>query len=616
MSDDLLPYYEQELVQLRKLSKEFAEKYPKVAGRLQLTGEACEDPHVERMIEASAFLAARIHRKLDDDFPELTSSFLEMLYPHYLRPIPSMSIAKFDADRAAEQLAAVVHVPRDTVLQTRPFQGMPCKFSTCYPVDIAPVRIRVGRLETLVEQNISAVFSEADAVLTLELELASSQAAFSKLRLQKLRVFLNGDPAIAYPLYQLLFRNVQAIVLVEPGKTGELARLAPSQIKPVGFDADEGLLDYDPRSHMGYRLLTEYFAFPDKFLFFDLDLANARLHSLPETVRRIEIRFVLRDFKDGDNNARLLKTVSADTFQLNCVPVVNLFKQAGEPIRVSHTRTEYPIVPDSRRPLVYEVYSIDTVRKVEKSSEGASVSEIYPLHSFNHRRRGRDQSVFWHASRRNSMRIGDNGTEVFMSLVDPDFDPALPKTETISIELSCTNRDLPSQLAFRNPDGDLYMEGGSVALSIGFLKKPTATVRPRLKKGLQWQLISHLALNQSSLVEGGADALAELLSLYDFGGTSFNRGQIEAIRAVTARPAMARMKGNPFPTFVRGMEISLELDEENFAGGASYLFGCVLERFLGLYVTANSFTQLQIVSSQTRKESAKWAPRSGSSVLV
>lgn len=614
MTDELLPYYEQELVQLRRLSKEFAEQYPKIAGRLLLTGEACEDPHVERMIEAFAFLAARVHCKLDDDFPELTSSFLEILYPHYLRPFPSASIARFDVSRNIEQLTTIARIDRDTQLQTRGVQGMPCRFSTCYPVTIAPIRVREARIETFVDPKTAAEFPFATATLTMEIEVAGAQTNFAKLRLPGMRFFLDGEPTVSYPLYQALFTQVQAIQVFEPGKTVEIARLSPSALRPVGFGEDEGLLQYDPRSHLGYRLLSEYFAFPEKFLFVDLAMPTKQLAALPETVRRLQFRFVLRDFNESEVNSRLLKSISAETFQLHCTPVINLFQHAGEPIRVTHTRSEYPVIPDSRRPRAFEVYSIDSVSRVEKTPGNETVERLQPFYSINHRQ-GTKERAFWHATRRRA-GIGDQGTEMFISLVDLDFDPAEPKSETLSVELTCTNRDLPSRLSFRHPEGDLFMEGGSIAPVIQFLRKPSSTLRPRLGKGMQWRLISHLALNHMSLAEGGAEALTELLTLYDFSESSFNRRQIDAIESVTAAPTMARIAGNPFPTFVRGMELTLQLDDEKFAGGGAFLFGAVLERFFGLYVTGNSFTQLRVVSKNGQKEIAKWAPRSGESILV
>jgi type VI secretion system protein ImpG len=375
-------------------------------------------------------------------------------------------------------------------------------------------------------------------------------------------------------------------------------------------------------------LLTEYFVFPEKFLFFDLTglerrkaearprIQHERRKGAARRGRDLVVQFLLRDFEETELNSRLMRTLSAQNFQLGCTPIANLFKQPGEPIRVTHTRSEYPVIPDSRRLLALEVYSIDSVRKVEQTAGGQKIVDLHPFYSLKHGQAQDEAVPFWYASRRPSTRNDDSGTEVSLAVVDLDFNPTVPVAETLSIELTCTNRDLPALLPFRAADGDLALETGGVVKRIRCLRKPTPTLRPALGRGAQWRLISHLSLNHLSLVEGGRDALTEILALYNFSDSSVTRRQIAGISDISAKPVMARIPGNPFPSFTRGLEIALELDEDSFVGSGRYLFSAVLERFLALYVAPNSFSQLRVVAKQEHKELYRWPPRSGEALLA
>src|SRR5213593_3712286 len=287
MRDELLAYYERELTFLRLLGAEFAEKYPKIAGRLILEEDKCEDPHVERLIEAFAFLAGRIHRKLDDELPEITESLLNVLYPHYLAPIPSMSVVQFAMDPAQAKLQTGQTIPRDSMLSSKPVDGTPCRFRTCYPVTIWPVELSSARFET--PAQIGVVSDRTHSVLRMELRvfdgmpfpsLKQKISEIEERSFSTLRFYLQGEGNLVYGLYEMLFNNVVQVELRAPKqKAGRPpVILKPNCILPVGFGRNEGMLPYTDRSFMGYRLLQEYFTFSEKFLFFDvceLDKASA-----------------------------------------------------------------------------------------------------------------------------------------------------------------------------------------------------------------------------------------------------------------------------------------------------------------------------------------------------
>lgn len=614
MQNDLLPYYSRELAHLRQLGKEFATQFPKVAGRLLLEEGVSEDPHVERLLEAFAFLTARIQHKIDDEFPEITDALLGVLYPHYLRPIPSMSVVQFSVDPTQMNLSSKLEIPRHSSLLSRRVHDMPCRFRNAYPVELWPISMSHASFEPI--QRADFALRQLDAVAIVRLRINAHPGLFlNDLGIDKLRFFLQGEPPAMHALYELLFNNVARITL----KAGDQEwQLPQDAIAPVGFEADEGLLDYDARSSIAYRLLHEYFVFPDKFMFFDLTGLDSAT-PLPAACRELEIAIYISEFERADRLAKLADTITANTFRLGCTPIVNLFRQSAEPLQITHRKTEYQVIPDVRRPWGSEVYSVDAVRKLVKDENRAEVVEYQPFFGLHHANDTDPQQTFWLATRRPGARADDPGSDVFLSLVDLDFDPSQPATEALSIEITCTNRELPSLLPFGGEQGDFEVEGGSPVSSIHCLRKPTATLRPSQGRSAMWRLISHLSLNHLSIADGegeSTEAFRELLGLYNFANSAATRKQITGITRVTSKPSMAKLSNKFQAAFIRGIEVELELDEEQFEGAGAYLLCSVLERFLGLYGNINSFTRLSVKTRQREKPLKKWPPRAGKAVLT
>ncbi|HVK93152.1 MAG TPA: type VI secretion system baseplate subunit TssF, partial [Noviherbaspirillum sp.] len=335
--DTLLPYYERELTFLRRLSHDFAKSYPKIAGRLLLSGETCEDPHIERLIESFAFLTGRLHKKLDDEYPEFTDALLQVVYPQYLRPFPSVSIAHFDGGAAAAQLTKAARIPRHTMLSTRSVRGVPCRFTTAYDVDIWPLAISKAAYENVFDTSglPTDVVRAAEAAIRIELAVLSESASFEALNMGKLRFFLNGEPAVVALIREALFTGAVGVWVVIPGSVQKIA-LPLSAIQPVGFADDQTLLEPDARAHRACQLMLEYFVFPDKFNFFDLDLRAIR-GRLPAHTRALEVRIGLGSVSTKESSRHLLDRISKDNFVLGCAPVVNLFRQIPEPIRMTGT---------------------------------------------------------------------------------------------------------------------------------------------------------------------------------------------------------------------------------------------------------------------------------------
>lgn len=613
--DDLLPHYERELAFLRGHSAAFAERYPKIAGRLMLTGDVGEDPHVERLIEAFAFLAARVHKRLDDDFPLFTESFLEVLYPHYLRPFPSCAIARFDAGAGVAQLSQAAMLPRGTLLASRPVRGVACKFRTAYPVALLPLRVvQAGFRGALHAPEGTPVPRDATSLLSVELALQSPQAKWATLGVDALRLHIDGEASQVAAIREAFFGRVKGVLLqTAPHGPWQAVDALPRE---VGFDEDEALIDFDERSHPAYRLLTEYFAYPDKFNFVDLPLPAALQHT---TARSITLHFALAGVRTDSDEARLLETLTARHLQLGCTPVVNLFRQRTDPIRVTHQVEAYPVLPDARRAWAFEVHSVEKVWRVHQSPQGELIDTFQPFYSLQHEQllaEGEGAGRYWATHRNDTVAALSPGYETELSIVDINFDPAQPQTDTLSVEVLATNRDLPAQLSTGAPGGDLFLDGGGPAREIVLLRKPSQPWRFERGRGALWRLISHLSLNHLSLSGGGLQALKEMLRLYDLPRSATNRRVLDGLLAVDYAPASACLPGEPFPSFVRGLEVRLTVDETHFAGIGLRLFAQVMDHFFGLYVHANSFTQLKLLSSRTQEEIVACPRRSGSSPLL
>ena len=612
---DLLPHYERELAFLRSHAEEFGRRYPRVAGRLAVSGEVLQDPHVERMIQAFALLSSRIHKRLDDDFPLFAESFLDLLYPHYLRPLPSSSIACFDVGSSASQLSRATTIPRGMQLHTRPLRGVTCKFRTTSEAQLLPVRVAsVSFRGTTTAPTGTDVPRQATATLAVQLELTSPQASWAALGTDHIRLYVDGDPSLVTALRESLTSRVLA-TMVQTGTVGAWSVDAKARPTLVGLGEEDALVDFDARSHTAYRLLTEYFAFPEKFNFIDLPLPEAALRAPGRT---LGLHLSLGGLRKESDDARLLEVVGASNLVIGCAPVTNLFSTRADPIRITQASTMHAVLPDGRRAFGHEVYAIDRVYRVHQTAEGETIQTFKPFYSLQHDdllRDGEAMGRYWF-SHRNAVEGQSPGFETEIGLVDLDFDPSLPQTDTLSIDVRATNRDLPAQMSIGNPGGDLFAEGGGAWREIRLLRKPTPPYRFETGKGLLWRLISQLSLNHLSLTGSGIDALKEMLRLYDLPRSTINQRTLDGVVAVDYKPAQAFLDGAPFATLVRGTEIRLTVDEQSFVGTGLHLFAQVLDRFFALYVHINSFTQLKLVSSRSGEVLVACPRRSGEEPLL
>jgi len=597
--DELLRYYNSELTYLRRMGRSFAARYPKIAERLELSGDQSADPHVERLIESFAFLTARIQRQIDSEFPQISASLLGILYPHLVDPVPSMAIARFEVDPAQGKIISGHLIEKHTPLVARTAEQLRCQFRTCYPVTLWPFDIVQAGFESP-DQFQFLRRASFHAATVLRLKLAPQGVSLAEMGLDRLRFHLRGEAGTVSSLYEQLFCNVVRVAIL-PEDGSQPVYLPEDSIQPVGFAADEEVLPDPAHAHPAYRLIQEYFLFPQKYHFFDL--ANLNLH---RSRSGLDILILL------NRMPREKLVIDRDTFMLGCTPIVNLFRKTTEPIRLDQSQLEYRLVPDVRRERTHEVHSIISVSASSNPME--KTRQLDPFFSFQHRRDGSAHRSFWQARRSPSSLADVPGTEMHLSFVDLDFHPSQPPLQTVYAHTLCTNRDLAVQL---RAGSELQIEDAAPLEQISCLDRPTYPAYPPVQGATLWALISNLSLNYLSLARGdkSLEALREILRLHSFSDAPSIHQQVEGIREMQTKPMVTRVQHADWRGFCQGTQITLRFDESLYAGSGPFLLGAVLRHFFGLYASVNSFTQLVIHSLQRDSEGEgewkRWSPLAG-----
>ena len=584
-------YYQDEFVFLREMGAEFARAYPRLAPFLAGEGS---DPDVERLLEGFAFLTGRIRQKLDDELPELTHALIALLWPHLLRPIPAMSMLQFQP--IPHIVSEKKRIPRGIEVDSVPVEGTPCRFHTCYDVEVYPLTL----------EQVEVHRTGAASTLRLGFVL-NPGVSVDGLQLDSLRLYLHSEPFfVAQSLYLWFQRYLHRITVQPVGERRVEQRLTlpPTAVRPVGFADQEGLFPYPTNAFVGYRLFQEYFTLPQKFLFVDITGLAPMAHLA------IKDRFeLICEFSHPlEEQVRL----TTDNVRLYCTPIVNLFPKEADPIRLEHNRkVEYPVRPSGRNPTHFEIYALD---RVVGWVQGSGTQRVYqPFLSFHHSVMEDDRQTIYYRTRLVPAVIG-RGADTYMAFVSPRDEQAFPPTETVSIELTCTNRDLPEKLRV----GDISRPTGSSPefARCRNISPVTASVLPPLDRGLYWQLISNMSLNYVSLVH--VEALRLILSTYNFQAYYDRQAarahtlRMEGLTNIRYTPLDRLLKGSP----IRGLCINMEMDGSKFAGeGDMYLLASVLNEFFALYGTINSFHQL-VVRNVDRGEEYQWPARIGQQPLL
>ncbi|RBI87371.1 type VI secretion system baseplate subunit TssF [Rhodosalinus halophilus] len=626
MDTRLLKHYEAELAYLREMGAEFAAAYPKIAARLGMDGIEVLDPYVERLLEGAAFLTARVQLELELQYPAFTSQLLEIVYPHYLAPTPSMMVAELQPDMENSALAEGFEVPRHTELRSSVIEGAQkaCRFRTAqdvtlWPVEIAEAEYIDGRGALVA----AGVVRDAPGRAAIRLRLRRAAGLpLEPLPLDTLTLFLGGEAASGAALLELLGAETTAVVTRSTDRRDDWVVPVPGGVVPRGLERDEALLPLPRASFDGYRLLQEYFAMPERFHFVDLRGLQGGIARAKGS--EIDIYIILRD-----GRPELAPSITAEAFKLHCVPAVNLFERRCDRVPVGPETTRHHVVVDRTAPMDYEVHSVLSVVGISKhSSEERVFRPFYSSDAFTAAGSGEEDAYFViqrklrersERERLRGPRTGYLGSETYLSLVDAAQAPHAADLAQLAVRALVTNRDLPILMSLGADDLFHLPSGGPVTR----IRTPVSPTRPRptLAQGeAAWRLVSHLSLNYLSIAddEGGAAAAAalrELIGLYAPPEDRALAKQLDGITAVETRPVVRRMSDGVMSTAVRGLQITVTFDESLYEGSSVYRLGAVLESFFRKYVTLNSFTET-VIASQQRGEIARWAPRAGKRRII
>ena len=622
MDPRLLNYYNTELHHLREMGGEFAKEFPKIAARLGMDGFECADPYVERLLEGFAFLAARVQLKVDAEFPRFTQHMLDMIYPNYNEPVPSMTVVQFQPDLAEGSLAEGFKIERQSPLRSQISKGeqTACEYRTAHEVELWPLEITEAEyLPSLGAVANLGVPSLHDLKAGIRIRLKTTAGLkFNELSLDSLPVYLRGVGELPMFLYEQLIGNSFAVCVQGTDKPVAWQTMIKDQpIKRCGFSDEQALLSYSPRSFQGYRLLQEYFAFPERYMF-------AEFTGLKKAIKQCDSDELDLIVLLNSSHSKLINAIELSQFALFCTPAINLFPKRVDRIHVNQKLSEFHVVPDRTRAMDYEVCQITEVTGISDSENKDEEQNFLPFYHFSDTRDyssqlayyalHRQQRVMSSKQKRQGPRSSYIGNEVFISLVDANEAPYSQDLKQLGLKTLCSNRDLPLQMPVGGGKTDFSTQKGAPVLSIRCIAGPTKPRPSNANSGTAWHLINHLSLNYLTLVDSnekeGAAALRSLLKLYGESSDAAIAKQIEGMLSVTSKSIVRRINTEGPIVFGRGLEITLHMEEAAFEGSGVFLLGAVMEQFLSRYVSINSFTET-VITSTDRGEVIRWPAKIG-----
>ncbi len=607
MKEEFLNLYNEELSYLRNQGEDFAKAYPKIASRLRLGQGGVEDPMVGRLLESFAFLTARLDYKMKHNTDFITKSIINILYPHYHLPIPAFSTCQFQPNT---QLEAAYTIPLGTAISVNASDGEACLFTTCYPVTVLPMQL--SKVEYKRELSITPKKTPVKLVkssLCFNLKTNKSDIKIASVKPNALRFFIRAESYQSNLIYELLMNHLKEIVLNFKNANGKTISIPTSAIQPVGFSDEESILPYPSHSFSGYRLLTEYFVYPEKFFYFDLIGLDQYISENMSDEVEIHCLF-------DQANVELEKIISLESLALGCTPIVNLFEQVGEPIKIDHQISEYHVIPDAHRSQesieVYQVKSVDISSDAHFDDMSCTPYFGHKFKSLNYKKQ-----LYWFLNRKYCWELGGHhisGSEVFMSFSELGEMNQLSDHIIVTPKLLCSNRDKTLQLVLGRDKSDFsfWQTNHEVIENIRCIKPMTDPVyRDKTKKN-DIDLVGHVFINQLCFAgaEENLNVLKDVLALYssenDYDNNLIKFGLLEVnTKQVTERHPVNLKQG-----FCRGIEYTLTIDEKYFTDNNAYLFGRVLSEFLTKSCSINSFVKFILMSKQ-RGEIARWKPKLG-----
>lgn len=588
MIEELLPYYEKQLQEFGQQSREFASKYPKIAQRLSLNQEQIDDPHIERLIQAFSLISARIDKKLADSYDIFTRSIFEVMFPQYLKPFPACSVVSFEDVNKIKQLTDRHVIPKATTLKAKSTRGVQCEYQTVQDVVLLPIQLKQIKFKTHPSAHMHL---NQNATLSMGFEIFSQKNQL--LAQENLPIFLDAISNFPLQVLDSIFKASTSFSIRVGQNSFDIAN--PFEI--MGFDELQSVLPIDQHTHHAYRLLMEYFCVPEKFNFLKLKLDFIKYFNLEQSEFELQMHFKLN--LNDQASIRNYSELNAANFKLFATPIVNLFKKQAEPQKINHKRMEYPLITDAHHPEYYQAYSILKMNMVrEKSDQDQVFYPVLPFFAMSHYHQ--DKVQFFYSL--NPEQMKNKHQELNYSVISRALEPHATQSDFISTEILCTNRELPYE-SYNKDQNALTLNDSNLARRALMLKRPSIPYYFEQNKKEQWRIISHLSLNNLSLMKGDAVShIKELLALYNLSKSKENQIIIDAIKNIQFSTTQKLAESKPFPLFVRGLKVEVEVDAEVFRGHSLYIFSQLLTHVFNLKVNMNSFVDVIIVDVNTQQE--------------
>ncbi|MGE8642900.1 type VI secretion system baseplate subunit TssF [Acinetobacter vivianii] len=602
MIEQLLPYYEKQLQEFGQQSREFAQKYPKIAQRLSLNQEQIDDPHIERLIQAFSLIAARIDKKLEDSYDVFTHSLFEVMFPQYLRHFPACTVVSFEDINKLKQLTAAHVIPQKTALKSRSFKGVQCEFNTTNDVRLLPISLTQLEFQTSPSTHMHL---NQNATLSLKFEIFNDAQKW--ILDEKLPIYLDAISNFPLQVLDSIFRKDTGFALRVGPRVVEISN--PFEV--MGFTEQESLLPIDQHTHHAYRLLMEYFCFPEKFNYLNLDLS--RLKGLLNQQNQFEILIHLKLNLNDQAVVRNYSELNIANFKLFTTPAINLFEKQAEPQKISHTQLQYPLITDAHHPELYQVYSVIEMNMVrEKTNQEQTHLPVLPFFAMSHYQN--DKVQFFYSL--NYVPAQNKTTQMGYSIVSKHLKPYEIKSDFISTRLLCSNGDLPHE-ALSQSNNILNLNDSSLARRALILKRPTSPFHFDKNKNEQWRIISHLSLNTLALMKGDAlSHVKELLALYNLPHSKENILLIDALKQLSFSTTNKLVNSKPFPMFIRGVKAELAVNKSVFRGHSLYIFSQLLSHIFNLKVQINSFVDVVVKDSLNQQEIYQCVQNVGGKTLL
>ncbi|MCU4577396.1 type VI secretion system baseplate subunit TssF [Acinetobacter courvalinii] len=602
MIEQLLPYYEKQLQEFGQQSREFAQKYPKIAQRLSLNQEQIDDPHIERLIQAFSLIAARIDKKLEDSYDVFTHSLFEVMFPQYLRHFPACTVVSFEDINKLKQLTSAHVIPQKTALKSRSFKGVQCEFNTTNEVRLLPISLT--QLEFQTSPSIHMHLNQ-NATLSLKFEIFNEAQKW--ILDEKLPIYLDAISNFPLQVLDSIFRKDTGFAL----RVGPRVLEISNPFEAMGFTEQESLLPIDQHTHHAYRLLMEYFCFPEKFNYLNLDLS--RLKGLLGQQNQFEILIHLKLNLNDQAVVRNYSELNVANFKLFTTPAINLFEKQAEPQKISHTQLQYPLITDAHHPELYQVYSVIEMNMVrEKTNQEQTHLPVLPFFAMSHYHN--DKVQFFYSL--NYVPAQNKTTQMGYSIVSKHLKPYEIKSDFISTRLLCSNGDLPHE-ALSQSNNILNLNDSSLARRALILKRPTSPFYFDKNKNEQWRIISHLSLNTLALMKGDAlSHVKELLALYNLPHSKENILLIDALKQLSFSTTNKLVNSKPFPMFIRGVKAELAVNKSVFRGHSLYIFSQLLSHVFNLKVQINSFVDVVVKDSLNQQEIYQCVQNVGGKTLL